>query len=308
MCLAGASWSFDRSSALLEEFCGLSVSDNTIRKVCQEEGSAMSHWQHTSHSAREKFRQADGDVEFSTDGTSVNTCDGWREMRVGIFSKRQRGETATASTWDTRVLPTPHARVALAAIETSDRFGARWGQWAARLGIYQTADLTVLADGARWIWEESQKHFAGAQGVLDIYHALEHVAATAKVLYGDGTEKARSWLDRGREALLSGGWPTMRQLLVEAKRNFRHAGKKKTAIGKLTNYLKTQSEHLDYPRRLAEGRAIGSGQAEGACKNMIGRRLKQTGARWRVRRVNRMAALASLIYSDLWTKYWANAN
>jgi len=40
---------------------------------------------------------------------------------------------------------------------------------------------------------------------------------------------------------------------------------------------------------------------------MIGRRLKQTGARWRVRRVNRMAALASLIYSDLWSRYWAHA-
>ncbi len=32
---------------------------------------------------RENFRQADGDVEFSTDGTSVNTRDGGREMRVG---------------------------------------------------------------------------------------------------------------------------------------------------------------------------------------------------------------------------------
>ena len=66
-------------------------------------------------------------------------------------------------------------------------------------------------------------------------------------------------------------------------------------------------EHLNYAARLAEGRSIGSGQAEGACKQMIGRRLKQTGARWRVRRVNRMAALSSLIYSDLWSKYWANA-
>jgi hypothetical protein len=308
MCLAGASWSFDRSSVLLAEFCGLRVSDNTIRKVCQEEGSAMSGWQRTAHEARETFRQAAGDVEFSTDGTSVNTREGWREMRVGIFSKRQRGEAATAATWDTRVLPAPHARVALAAIEASDRFGARWGQWAGRLGIYQTSELTVLADGARWIWEEAQMHFAGAQGVLDIYHALEHVAETAKVLYGEGTEKAQVWLDRGREALLGGGWPSMQQLLAETKQNFRQSRKKKTALGKLKNYLQTQSEHLDYPRRLAEGRAIGSGQAEGACKNMIGRRLKQTGARWRVRRVNRMAALASLIYSDLWTKYWANAH
>jgi hypothetical protein len=56
---------------------------------------------------------------------------------------------------------------------------------------------------------------------------------------------------------------------------------------------------------LAEGRSIGSGQVEGACKHMIGRRLKQTGARWRVRRVNRMANLCALMYSDHWNAYWA---
>jgi hypothetical protein len=150
-------------------------------------------------------------------------------------------------------------------------------------------------------------HFAGCQGVLDIYHALEHVSATAQLLYGAGKEKAEAWLDGGREALLSGGWPRMKAYLQEAKRRFCRCKKKQAVIVALENYLHTQAEHLDYPRRLAEGRAIGSGQAEGACKNMIGRRLKQTGARWRVRRVNRMAALASLIYSGLWSRYWTHA-
>jgi hypothetical protein len=42
---------------------------------------------------------------------------------------------------------------------------------------------------------------------------------------------------------------------------------------------------------------------EGACKQVIGRRLKQTGARWKVRRADRMASLCGLIYSDLWETY-----
>jgi hypothetical protein len=32
---------------------------------------------------------------FTTDGTSANTTEGWREMKRGMFSKRQRGEPAT---------------------------------------------------------------------------------------------------------------------------------------------------------------------------------------------------------------------
>ncbi len=46
------------------------------------------------------------------------------------------------------------------------------------------------------------------------------------------------------------------------------------------------------------------GQVEGACKHMIGRRLKQTGARWRIRRVNRMAYLCALFHADQWRTYW----
>ena len=69
-------------------------------------------------------------------------------------------------------------------------------------------------------------------------------------------------------------------------------------------YLAAHACHLNDAQRLAEGRSIGSGQIEGACKNMIGRRLKQTGARWRVRRVNRMAGLCSLMYSNHWNTYW----
>ena len=56
-----------------------------------------------------------------------------------------------------------------------------------------------------------------------------------------------------------------------------------------------------------EGRVIGSGQVEGACKHWIGRRLKQTGARWRIDRANRMAGLCALKYSDQWQTYWSTA-
>ena len=48
-------------------------------------------------------------------------------------------------------------------------------------------------------------------------------------------------------------------------------------------------------------------RVEGACKSMIGRRLKQTNAQWNVDRLNEMAVLCSVHYSDLWKKYWSQA-
>ena len=53
---------------------------------------------------------------------------------------------------------------------------------------------------------------------------------------------------------------------------------------------------------------MGSGQVKGACKSMVGKRLKQTGARWRVRNLNRMLSLCALRYSDTWEDYWRTAN
>ncbi len=158
-----------------------------------------------------------------------------------------------------------------------------------RLGIQDTCQISVLADGARWIWEESATHFAGASEVLDIYHGLEHLGTTAKVLYGEGSKEARAWIDQGCKALLKSGWSGIRQHLSETKKT---TGKRshRASSKQLSGYLYRNSSRLGYAERLAEGRAIGSGQAEGACKHMIGRRLRQTGGRWRVRRSCRAPA------------------
>ena len=64
----------------------------------------------------------------------------------------------------------------------------------------------------------------------------------------------------------------------------------------MRGYLENNRDRLCYAVRLAEGRVIGSGQVEGACKNLIGKRLKQTWAEWKVDRLNRMATICTVRY------------
>lgn len=303
--MAGASWSFDLASQRLAEFCGLSVSDTSVRELSQQTGAQMLDWQRSEPQAVREFREADGDVEFTTDGTSVNTTEGWREMKVGIFSKRERGQSATPEEWDTRTLPAPTSRIAFAAIEASEEFGTRWKAWRKRLGLLDASGVTVLADGAKWIWEESRKHLTHAEGVLDVYHALQHVAALGQSLYPDD-QQAQAWIDHARQTLLSEGWTGIESLTqtLSADQTAQHAADIQT----LLNYLAPHQHHLNYAGRLATGQSIGSGQVEGACKNLIGRRLKANSARWRTRRVNRMAGLCSLMYSNQWHTYWNTPN
>jgi hypothetical protein len=44
---------------------------------------------------------------------------------------------------------------------------------------------------------------------------------------------------------------------------------------------------------------------EGACKTVVGQRLKQTRVRWRIRQAERILTLSGALYIDLWGAYWA---
>ena len=233
----------------------------------------------------------------------VNTWEGWRELRLGIFARRQRGQPATADQWDTRRLPAPHARVLFGGIETAEHFGPRIRRWAGRLGIRDPSAVTVLADGAEWIWNQAAVQLPGAAGLLDVYHAGEHLSACGHKLYGEGTDEARGWLDQTRAALLTGGWPALAERTGAVRRQVRSPAKRR-ALDELDGYFYRQREHLGYAGRLGRGQSIGSGMVEGACKQVIGRRMKQTGARWRVRRANRMATLCCTLHGDTWKPYW----
>ena len=85
-------------------------------------------------------------------------------------------------------------------IETAAHFGPRIRRWAARLGIREAADVTVLADGADWIRNLAQRQLPGAGLLLDIYHGLEHLSGCAKVLHGEGSAEAQAWVGVVRRA------------------------------------------------------------------------------------------------------------
>ena len=301
--LAGASWSSAGAASHLAEFCGLGTCDQTIRQVCYEEAGLMAGWLHGDQAAGAGFAAAGGDTEFQTDGTMVNTWEGWRELRLGLFAKRQRGRPAAAPEWDSRRLPAPHARVLFGGIQTAEHFGPRIRRWAGRLGIRDPSAVAVLADGAEWIWNQAAAQLPGAAGLLDIYHAGAHLAACGQKLYGEGTAEARAWLEEARAALVAGGWPALAERTAALRRVVRPPAKRR-ALDEMEGYFSRRREHPGYAGRLAAGQSIGSGLVEGACKQVIGRRMKQTGARWRLRRANRMATLCCTLHGDTWAPYW----
>ena len=306
ICLLGGRNSFAVAAFLLSECCGWKVGDETIRRACQAEAARIADFQATAPALTEAFATAAGDVEFQTDAAKVNTTTGWRDMKIGIFARRERGEPATPAEWDQRHLPAPTVRVAFAAIETIDDFAPRWNEWATRLEIDNPATITVLGDGAEWIWNAATREFPGCHQVLDIYHAAEHIDTAAKQRFGEG-EAATAWFEQGRQRLLSDGWAGLCDHVGKTLES-NNSVEGRAALDDLTSYFVPHTQRLNYCHRLYTGQSIGSGMVEGAAKNLIGRRLKQTGARWEVENANNMAQLCCLTYSDQWDLYWASPN
>jgi hypothetical protein len=304
--MAGGSWSFDQASEHLHSFCGIEISDELIRQVSLKEGAKIAAWQATTPAAVADFIPAAGDPEFETDAVKVNTTEGWRDAKIGIFARRPRGQSVATDQWDKRRLPKHTARHAFAAIADSESFAIDWGTTALRLGIDPDShDLTVLGDGADWIWNRAKEQFPNAQGVLDVFHAVEHISDTAKVLFGDGTDATKTQSDRGTQLLLSDGYAGLTAWLGEIA-NQPRVGTDGAALGTMLNYFANHQTRLNYALRLHRGQAIGSGMVEGAAKNMIGRRLKANNARWREPNVTRIAGLCTAMYSGTWKNYWQN--
>jgi hypothetical protein len=72
-------------------------------------------------------------------------------MRLNLLQKRERALPVTPEKWKDRVLPEASVRLASCAIADSRLTGAMWKQWSVRMGLSNSRELSILADGAPWI-------------------------------------------------------------------------------------------------------------------------------------------------------------
>ena len=302
-CLAAASWSFGVAADRLEEFCGVRIDDETIRRHVHREAEALGRRRESAPPAAAFARAEGDDLEVLIDGVYAPARGGYREVKMALFQARPRGEAATPAGWADRQLPGPSASAAYASTADCDAFAATWRPRAEGLGIDPDGPLTVLADGASWIWRTTGEQFEGGDGVLDIFHASQHIATAANALHGEGTAEAADWLDGGRARLLADGWPgLMDHVGATPADGLTAAGR--AALDEMIAYFAAHTGRLGYFGRLRQGRSIGSGAVEGLARR-LGRRLKIPGRGWEAGNLDGMATLILTADSAGWADLWS---
>lgn len=301
-CLLGIQQSFEKAEAALLGVAGWDLDDNTIRRLCHATALRARSTREQRQTA-EAFARTPGDLEVQIDAGKINTTGGWRDVKVAVFDRREPGEPISPSEWDQRDLPPPSVRSVVAAVEEAAAFGERCAAEATRLGLNDPKQMSVLGDGAEWIWNLADRHFDGAAQCLDFWHAAGYLGEGARAVFGSGSDEAKAALGRGKGKLLADGYCGVVEWIGELGLAI-PAGGDGAALGPVLNYLAGHQGRVNYVSRLRRGQSIGSGLVEGSIKQLLNMRMKQTGARWKVEHVAPLVELGALAAGPEWDAFW----
>ncbi len=315
--LVGAKEPFAEGRRDLEELSGVRVSTKALERVAEATGAniearmqlecemAMADklaWLKPEREINRMYIAIDGTgvpvVPRETEGRKGKGPDGkakTREAKLGCVFTQTRLDSEGKPIRDAQ------STSYVGQIETMEEFGQRIYTEAVRRGVGEAKEVIVIGDGAPWIWNIAAKHFWGATQILDLYHALEHLADAGKAVFGALNPKSRQWLSAHREDLRNGDI----QAVVRSLKRLRPAGsEEKEVVRKTIEYFEKNRDRMRYQEFRQQGLFVGSGVVEAGCKTVIGRRLKQSGMRWTVQGANSIIALRCCQLSGRWESYW----
>ena len=226
----------------------------------------------------------------------------WHEIKSAvIFRLDQRTETAGGR----RILIKKHAVAAPAETEPVD-FAQQVHAEAMRLGLPRATAVYVVQDGAIWLWNIFEDRFSKcASGVLDFYHASDHLWALANHLFGQGSAEGRRWVTRllcqlrhGKESRVL---RSLEDLVKDAPEQYPQATE---IITNTEAYFRRHEEHIHYAKLDEQGVPVGSGAMESQCSQFQGR-FKCTGQFWSDEGFANLMAIDLRVRNDELQHLWA---
>jgi len=163
--------------------------------------------------------------------------------------------------------------------------------------------LVCLMDGEEPLWLAQEEWLQPAVEILDIFHVFEHLEEMKRSLpdrcpAGDFVEHHARMLLKGKVDYV------IRSLGCLIKKwNLHGAARSKLQAG--IGYFRSNRDRMHYDDYLARGYPIGSGVAEGTCRNLVKDRMERTGMRWDRGNAQAMIQLRALYLNDEWHRFIA---
>jgi hypothetical protein len=164
-------------------------------------------------------------------------------------------------------------------------------------GLDQAGRRVVIGDGATWIRDLEGELFPGAVGIVDLFHAKEHLSDVAKAVFGPTSDLARAGARERHEELDEGG---LDDLLAALAAHVTTSEEARRCLG----YVTTNRGRMRYPESRAQGLCVSSGIVEAGCRVVVGTRLKRSGMRWTLAGADAILALRACHLSGRFDAFW----
>src|SRR5262249_18774070 len=215
-------------------------------------------------------------VPFRPAGGHPQGKTAWHEVKVGVLARLGHHRTRTGH--DVARL---YQRRLVAVCGDSAALQQRLWLEALRQGIRRAPQVVWLSDGARGLWRLFDERFAGyGQGILDFYHAAQHLWKAAAAWLDGRTTQARRWFGWARHRLRHGHPEGVLADLAEALEVEGLPATARDTLVTVYAYLARHRAHINYEAYKALGLPLGSGMVDSACTWLIQQRFKGVGMRW----------------------------
>jgi hypothetical protein len=175
------------------------------------------------------------------------------------------------------------------------------------LEISPLTPLYAIGDGAKWVKDVLESLHPNVKFLLDYYHAASYVDKVSLLKLFTKKKQGRKQGRKYRKKLKSkGGRSVIRDLkaLKEEVDNSSLSEKDKKSdllqIESALRYLEEREDQMFYTQARREGRPIGSGFIESACKLIVKQRLGLSGGRFYMEAAERIMQLRCIILMNAW--------
>jgi hypothetical protein len=302
VCRAAAQQPYGAASRDLAEYGSIEVEERQIQRMVQQIGPQCEKWLADQPSSG----QAVPVLYVSCDGT------GTPMRKEELQGRKGRQEDGSAKTREVKLgaVFTQHkvdseghplrdhdSTTYVGSFQNAQEFGLRLRQEARRRAVGAAEQVVFLSDGAAWTEEISRQCFAGAVSILDFYHAAERVHQLAGLLQPQQPKKLASrWI----KLLLKDQIATVIAQAKALQRVLPGFVDPEDKVG----FFERHQGRMRYGHYRKQGWFIGSGVVEAGCRNVVGKRLKQSGMFWSEAGATCVLNFRTLLLSNRFDSFW----
>lgn len=309
---AGAAVPFARATALLRELAGIGLTVKRVERAAEAAGAAGAAADRARAAliTRRKlvplppsplpdklYAVIDGTgvpvTRKETEGRDGKDPDGrarTREVKMAVFFTQGKVNDEGYPVRDRA------SSSYIATFQPASAFAGLARAEGIRRGADHVRQMTVIGDGAPWIWNIASDKFPGATQVVDLFHAREHLHSLTRSLEFMLLDRKDEWLAARLDDLDYGHIGG----IEAAVRRYPLEGIKKDEVERELGYFLNNAPRMRYHWFRQCGLFVGSGVVEAGCKAVIGQRLKQSGMHWTVPGADAIIALRCAEASSQW--------